>query len=229
MKDRFRLFAAAAIFLSIIALTPIVAAETGSGSTDDSSTSTSDSTDTKESEKRQKRIDDIKKELHLSLTENEKEHLKTKCKPAQSIVAKTHTRFGNSVTTRTQAYTELTKILNNLKTKLKDKGVDTAELEAEITELSTKITTYSTDLAAYKQKLSDLKSLDCQADPTAFEAALTDARTARDKLITDIKAIRTYVKDTIKPTLQKIRTSLESSSDTTTESSTDTNKETTTN
>jgi hypothetical protein len=213
------------LFLGATILTPAVAmAEHGSDSTSsheatatttstDSSGSGSSSDDTTKVETETHdmpgRITKLKTQFKVKLGAAEAAHIKLKCVGAQGVVGKLHTKFGNSVTVRTQAYTELQKNLDKLVTKLKAKDVDTTTLEQQITELKAKITTYTTDLTAYKTALSDLKSVDCKTDPDAFQAALLAARTAHDKLVTDVLAVRTYLVGTIKPTLKTIKTQLE--------------------
>jgi hypothetical protein len=73
-------------------------------------------------------------------------------------------------------------------------------------------------LATYTQTISDLGSMDCVTDPLGFKATLESARTQRDLVAKDAAAIRSYLTDTIKPTLQEIRTSLDAA-DATTEGS----------
>ena len=99
--------------------------------------------------------------------------------------------------------------LNKLQTKLSGQGVDTTQLAAEITALKEKIDTFNNDLGAYRETLSDIANMDCEADPSAFKASLDQARESLKKVHADAVDIRTYVKDTIKPTLQTIRSGLE--------------------
>ncbi len=200
---RIRLLLAAGLLALTLGIAPLALA---TESTDeDTSTSSSE----KDEASLNKRIEALKKKLRITLKESEKTRLKARCLPAQALVKKVHTRFGNKVVTRTQAYSELSKVLDKLVEKLKAKEANTTTLESYIAVLKTKIAVYETDLADYKQKLSDLKDMDCKADPEAFKAALEAARTARDKLIQDITAVRTYVKETIKLELLTIRKSLE--------------------
>ncbi len=220
MRYKFCYLIATGLFAGILATTPAVLATDGSssGSSDTSSSSSSDSTsstsnDTTETptqvKEREDRITKLKDELNVRLSTLEETHIKSACLPAQARVAHLNTKFGTSVTKRTQAYTEIQKNLDNLVAKLKAKNVDTTTLEQEITTLKTKIATYATDLATYKQAISDLKNVDCKADPTGFQAALDAARAAHLTLIDDTTTIKTYVSETIKPTLKLIKTDLE--------------------
>ncbi len=210
MKYSLRYLAGATIIAGSLVATPLVMAETSSNTSTDTTTTETEA----ETQARHDRIEKFKSDLKINLTLTQKLRLKTRCKPAQSVVAKVRNKFGNSITTRTEAYTELSKNLDKLITRLKAASVDTSTLEQEKTTLDTKIATYKTDLDTYKQALSDLKLVDCLADPTGFQAALETARTDHDTLVTDVVGIKTYVKDTIKATLMTIRTQLESSSST---------------
>ncbi len=228
MKYRLRYLISAALLLGTLSLSPAIAlahdGESNSGSTSSGSNETENETETEF----EHRIDTLKTKFKVRLEVSEKLHLKGKCKAAQAVVGKHQGKFGTSITVRTQAYTELQKNLDKLVEKLKTKGVDTATLESQITELKSKIDTYKTDLDAYKQTLADLKKVDCASDQDAFMAALDAARAARDKLISDVVGIKTYLKGTIKPTLVNIRKSLESSSDDSSESSNDSDNSTNT-
>lgn len=127
---------------------------------------------------------------------------------AQGIIKSVQNRSTSAEKARTNVYTKLDTKLGTLITKLKAANVDTTTLEQQRTTLEDKIETFNTDMTTYKQAVSDLAAMDCKSDPTAFKASLETARTLRNKLKDDATAIRTYVKDTIKPTLQDIRKTL---------------------
>lgn len=207
MKQKINYLLAVVLLSAAFVAAPVVRAQTNSGDSNDSSSESQDEPTDKRSAK--ERIEEHKKELKEKLTEIEQQKIKTKCKTAQAALSSLHTRVNESVTTRTKAYQKLTDRLNKLVDKLKTAGVDITELEAEITALSAKIDTYKTDLANYRQALSDLKSIDCTTDPTAFKAALEAARAKRETLSKTVQDIRTYVKGTIKPTLVEIHSQLE--------------------
>ncbi len=227
MKTRIRLVLSILLASPILAFgTVMVKAETGSGSTDSgSSTSTTSSTDDDkdsetetevesdpktDSKKLLERLSSRKSELKTKLTNIEQERLKAKCKASQTgAVSSLSGRIKGIETSRSAVHTNLVNRLNKLVEKLKAKEVDTTKLEAEITELKAKIATFKTDLAKYKQAIIDLKAMDCVSDPTAFKASLEAARTLRETVAKDGAAIKTYVNDTIKPTLKEIRAALE--------------------
>lgn len=215
MKLRTNIFLSLFMATSLIAVgvTPLVSAETGSNNTSNTSNTGSDSTTenhNKEKSEQLERLEKHKTEFRIKLSDTEHARIKGRCKQAQgggikSLDGRTH----GIETSRSKVHANLLNRLNKLVEKLKAKGVDTAELESEIAVLKTKIETFKTDLAVYKQDMADLKEMDCAADPDAFKAALEAARKSRLKVHQDVKDIRSYVKETIKPTLQEIRAQLE--------------------
>lgn len=173
-----------------------------------SETSQTDKTTAEAQKALAERIAKRKAELKTQLKASEKTRLKSKCKASQGLVSSLRGRIKGIETSRSQVYKNMTNRLTSLSEKLENKGVDTTEFDAAITELQTKIDTFNTDLAAYKQAVSDLADMDCQADPDGFKASLEAARSARQKVNDDGKAIRNYLKETIKPLLKSIRTQL---------------------
>lgn len=172
--------------------------------------SESSTTTTTETEKTlAERIAERKAELKTKLTNAEKTRLQAKCKAAQGLVSSVSGRVKGIETSRTQVHKNLINRLTSLSEKLKNKGVDTTELNADIATLQTKIDSFNTDLTTYKQAVSDLAEMDCKTDPDGFKASLEAARAAREKVTQDSLAIRGYVNDTIKPLLKTIRAQLE--------------------
>ena len=219
------------LFLAVPALTigttALVSAETGSSSNSGSTTTTktedTSSTDSVKPDDKLllQRLSERKAELKTKLTTAEQTRLKDKCKPAQTGgVSSLYGRIKGIETSRSEVYKNLTDRLTSLDEKLKAKNVDTTKLEAEIATLKTKIATFESDLAKYKQAVLDLKSMDCASDPTSFKASLEKARSLREQVNKDAQEIKTYVNDTIKPTLKEIRATLEAKEKETTTNST---------
>lgn len=174
------------------------------------------------SETLQTRLEKKKAELQVRLDEAQKERIKTRCSAAQDKVGTVSQIASSRSTAREQAYSRLVEKLEALVAKLKAKQIDTTTLEAQINELKAKITTFNTHMTAYKQALQDVKDVDCSADQEAFQAALLAARTARQVVVDDALAIRVYVNDPIKKTIQTIREQLKAAETTTEPASTTT-------
>lgn len=155
------------------------------------------------------RLIDRKTRLKTVLTAAETAKLKLKCVPSQTGSLRSLSgRIQGIETSRREVHKNLVNRLEKLVEKLKVKNVDTAELEAEIVVLKAKIATFDANLSLYKQAITDLKSMGCVTDPVSFKASLETARTLRETLVMDSAAIKSYVKDTIKPTIKAIRTAL---------------------
>lgn len=192
----------------------------GSGSTTSQNTTTSSSNKTETETETEthngaddknlaNRLQERKSKLKTTVTSTEKLRIQSRCKNSQGKLSSLDGRIKGIQTSREAAYSKITTKLTDLQTKLKAKGVDTAQLDTQIAELNKKIDQYKTDLATYKQAVTDLSAMDCSADPTAFKASLETARAALLTVRQDAVAIKSYVTQTIRPTLQQIKAQLE--------------------
>jgi hypothetical protein len=161
-----------------------------------------------DAEQLKERIEKRKADLKTKITLAQQNRIKSRCKSSQGLVASVDGRIKGIETSRAHVYENLVSRLTKVSEKLKNAGVATAELDAQIAELQTKITTFNTNLATYKQAVTDLGVLDCVADPTAFQASLDAARLARKQVTEDSKAIKAYTKETIKATLAGLKSQL---------------------
>lgn len=151
------------------------------------------------------RLDARKAALKTRLDATKQARIKLRCKASQSSISNIRGRIKGLETSRTNVYENLLSRLEKLNDRLKANDVDTAALETQLNELHTLIDTFNTDLAAYKLVVGDLADMDCATDPTAFQASLETARTARAKVAESAKAVRTYLTETIKPTLKDLK------------------------
>jgi hypothetical protein len=163
------------------------------------------------------RIAKRKTELKTRIATSEKTRIQGKCVAAQTPLSTVKGHVTSMEKSRANVYANVIEKFNTLSEKLKNKGVDTTEFDADIATLKTKVDTLNTDLATYKQAVTDLVAMDCKTDPEGFKASLETARASLLKLKTDSDAIKAYIKDTIKPLLVTIRAQLETDKPTTTE------------
>lgn len=203
----------ALLFAFLVPVSAVAVTGQSSGSSTDSSQGSDEAKDVsevqEEFDKREDRVNEFKKRFKIRLTLLETKRIQLKCKGAQSVVGKLQQKFGSKAKPRTEAYANLQERLDSLIIKLQTHEVDTSKLEEQITELKTKIEKFTNDLETYKQAIVDLKDVACKDDPAGFQAALEAARVAHDALKDDIKAIRTYLVGTIRPTLQSIKQQME--------------------
>lgn len=226
------LFVIFAALLTVPLLGSAVAyGETGTGDTVNTTTTTSPqqtsnaddtstqntTTETETEAVKTERTNRIKKEIEtqkVRLGAAEKKKIQTSCTAAQGKVAAVANRLNGVETSRTEVHQNILNRLNTAVAKLKEKGVDTTTLEADVATLSTKIDTFNTDLATYKQSITDLKAMDCKTNPEGFKAALLTARTNLEKVRTDADAVHAYLKDTIRPLLTELKKQLETTQQT---------------
>ena len=156
------------------------------------------------------RLETYKKGLKETLTETVKTRIAGRCVAAQAILKAKIDNNLKTTSARTIAYEKIVNDLQKVVTAATAKDVDTTDLEANITVLQTKIAAFKTANTTFQQALTDVGALDCKTDPTAFKAALNTARVNQAAVLTSAKDIRTYVKDTVKVTLQALKTELNS-------------------
>lgn len=211
MKKQLRYTLAAGLLAAVLCVTPFVAAQTTSGNSVSSSppATTAPNNSTPDLNAIKLRIQQQKTLLKIKLTKLEEQHIALKCVSAQARVKALTARVNNHATVRTQVYDDIVNALSKLITQLQGvNGIDTSTLTQEQTNLTASVATYKAALADYQQSLSDLQNMDCKSDPVGFQAALQTARTKQSTISTAVRSIRTYITNTIKPTLTQIRTQL---------------------
>jgi hypothetical protein len=190
------------LIVTPLLLIPVVAHAATTTTTTETTTETTTTTETPE-----KRIAKYKLALKTKPTAAEQIKIKANCKAAQVKGRILSAQITQKITLRSAAYVAVTGKIDGLITDLKAANVDTTKLQTERDALQKLITTYGTDLKVYQDNLTDMNAVDCTTDPVGFKASLEAARTSQATVLKDIKAIKAYVKDTIKPTLEDIKNS----------------------
>lgn len=98
-------------------------------------------------------------------------------------------------------YQKISEKLAEVSSRLKEAGVDTGQMNDQITELNNQIAVFQTQLNSTHQSAVDASSIDCAADPSGFKAALESLRSDREALAKTSAGIKAYITDTIRPTL----------------------------
>lgn len=131
----------------------------------------------------------------------------------QSMQSGDKTLFGN-------LYTRL----SNIQTRIKNAGIDTTKLQADLATLQTKITQANTDYATFISDLQGVQSSGdvCGQSQGKFMAQLASARTVLMTVRADRLAVRTYITGTIIPDIQALRKQLQAKEGTTTPATTPT-------
>ena len=156
-----------------------------------------------------KRVNDRKAAARTRVAAAKQARIKNLCQGSQGKLSSIHGRVKGLETSRTQVHQNLVNRLNKASEKLAAQSVDVTTLNEQIAELNTLIEAFQTSLAAYKDALTDVAEMDCAEDAAGFQLSLEAARQARSDTGASSQAIRTYLRDTIKPTLVELRRQLE--------------------
>jgi hypothetical protein len=213
MKNRLKLLVILGLFLPVFAATPLIVLAQ-EDTTQEQTTQSEEDTTTKR-EELEARLEERKAALNTRLTFARQARIKNFCKASQGKLSSIGGRIKGLETSRAQVYENLLSRLTRLSEKLKTHDVDTAEFDAQITELTVMIETFNTNLESYKQAVDDLANMDCATDTEGFQASLEAARTERAETAESSKAIRTFLSDTVKPTLKELRQQFADNADST--------------
>jgi hypothetical protein len=151
------------------------------------------------------RLDKRRSAVRARLSGTEQNNIKSKCGASQGNISSLRGRIKGIETSRTQVYQNLVERLTKASGLLSANGADVTELNAQIAELETKIAAFQSGLAEYKEAVTDIAAMDCASDPANFKASLEAARTSRTSLKTKSVEIKTYLRETIRPTLTELR------------------------
>jgi len=157
----------------------------------------------------EQRTENYKKNIRDRVPESELSRITLRCSVAQTNAKNISSRIATVQSTRVEAYDEILKKLNDMLTKLEVQAFETTKLKDNIGVLTQKITEFKANMAGYKQAVDDLNAIDCTKDPLSFKAALITARNHHAKLSILVGDIRTYIANTIKPTLKQVRGQIE--------------------
>ncbi len=210
---KLRILTGITLSASLLFVSPMaVLAITDTGMTETTTTSTTKPT-AEEAAMRlaelKKRLEQNKAALKTRLDEKTKNIIIAKCKPAQ-IAIKGATTSANAISTnRTRAYAKVAERIQTLIDKVKLQGIDTTALEAANALAKQKATTLAASMATYEQTMADLGEMDCVADPTAFHATITLARTQRETVKTQAQDLKSYINTTLKDAIKVVRAQLQ--------------------
>lgn len=171
----------------------------------------------------QQRVELYKQRLQAQPSKSELNKLKLRCRVSQQRLKSIAEKSSNVQTKRNLAYGSINKSLEELLAVLKQKGINTSNLETQTKELKSKTDTFAVDMSAYKQALEDSSTSDCATDPLAVKASLEEARNYRVKLAQEIEDIRVYIANVLKISLKQAKADLEAQKATNTTNSGTTN------
>lgn len=147
------------------------------------------------------RIAQRKNERALKLDEDTFDRIVSRCSRSQNDIRTTRDSYVSVDSNRTRTYNQVDAKLWYLIGGLKYIEVDTFKLQQQRSAFVTKVDNYNSLYKEFRQSLSDAVDMNCQADPTGFEALLETARIYNIEIRNQLNDITKYVNDTIQPTL----------------------------
>lgn len=157
------------------------------------------------------RVQARKNQSQINLDEAQKARISARCKAAQTALNAVSKRVEQAGTIRSQVFNGVLERLKQLAFDLEVNNVDTSTLASQIVSLEQKVSGFDETFAANSQAVQDIAQMeDCGSDPEGFRVSLESARSlAKDAKQSESEMIN-YLKETIKPTLQAVRSELAS-------------------
>lgn len=156
-------------------------------------------------EELQNRIEQRKERLQERLTALQQARIQQRCQIAQKRIAAAREIASDFSQKNDKKIDALLDRLNNLSERQKNKGADTAVLQAVLDNLIAKSEAVKTAYDSYISALDDAAALDCQADPEGFMASLDDARDQFKELKTARQSLRQNLKNDLLAALEDFK------------------------
>lgn len=157
----------------------------------------------------EQRVAQRKAERKVTLDDKTVRRLETRCTNTQGKIRTLKSRYSDTSNNRNKTYRSIDAkmwvIIGSLK--LIDK--DTFKLEQQRLELAKQVAAFDNSSAQFRQVMDDAAAMNCKADPAGFMALIETARLYNAQIRESFTGIRTYVIDTIKPTITEYSTDLE--------------------
>lgn len=175
-------------------------------SVQESQAQANDTTQNTSQERLQARLNSRKERYSTQpLSATEKQRIEARCEASQGMIRSLEGKVQGIETSRQQVYTGILSKLGTLNETLRQGGLDTTELAAEIGDLEQQVNQFYELLGTYKQTVADLGAMDCTADAEAFKASITAARESLVALRTSEQTIVSKINDGIKSTFTDLR------------------------
>ena len=157
----------------------------------------------------EQRVAQRKAERKVTLDDKTVRRLETRCTNTQGKIRTLKSRYSDTSNNRNKTYRNIDAkmwvIIGSLK--LIDK--DTFKLEQQRLELAKQVAAFDNSSAQFRQVMDDAAAMNCRADPAGFMALIETARLYNAQIRKSFTSIRSYVIDTIKPTITEYSTELE--------------------
>jgi DNA repair exonuclease SbcCD ATPase subunit len=152
-----------------------------------------------------KRIEERKTRLKTKLDSAQTKRLTERCTAAQDKIQQIIDKSVKKNDDAQKTYEAYINRLQELDQKLADNGTKSTELLQEIATLKEKYAALASASSTFQNALSDGKTLDCKKDPTAFKAAVDDARSQAEIIKKTRQDLWQYVHQKVIPTLETLK------------------------
>ncbi len=152
------------------------------------------------------------KETREEWKEKREENQDQRCDLAEGRISNKISKFDENKENHIERYKHIKEAVSNLVSRLKEKGLDTGNLEKYLTELDSKINDMASDYQAFISKLKETQSFACGESNGDFASKLNEAKAARLTVWQDAVEIRKYIIETIRPEMKRLRDELQTKS-----------------
>lgn len=166
---------------------------------------------------RAERLKQYQEKVAEKLSDAKAERLASRCKAAQGKITSLRAKLNNVVANRKKVYQEIGDKLNTLLLKLQAADIDVTALETAIADVKVELEALNTSMEEYDTVLSDLETMDCEADPDAFNTALSEARETQKQLREQAIEFRRFSTTELKEIIKELRAQLSAKSESTPE------------
>lgn len=158
--------------------------------------------------------------------QNQEARAQKRCEVVSELINKRVEIFKKTKTNHQENYDKLLSRLNEVSTKLNEKGLDTTNLNSDIATLTTMVSEYKTKYDSFVTQLEQIQEVVCGENATTYKDTLEQTKTMLQELRQLRIKIREFYLTEVREDLKLLRQQAEQASDQETEQqSTDTSKE----
>lgn len=140
------------------------------------------------------------------------ERLQTRCEEVGSNLEQYRTRFSQGAQQYLGAFTRMSAQLESVEERLRNSGsADTTTLQQQLVELREMITAFEGNKDLFVSELTSIHDASCSDADASTRTQVQQSRQQLQALRTEARAIRSYIQNTIRPELQRLRLQLETS------------------
>jgi chromosome segregation ATPase len=160
---------------------------------------------------RQQAVQDIKSqrqdltEQRKELNAQQREMIQNRCEFIANRIQNRISTYEQNQSARSESYKNIQTRARTIANRLKSDGYDTSQLEADLATLSDKIENISDNYATFISDLKNTQGVECGNSKGEFANRYMNARNAMLAVREGMLDVKTFIQDTIRTDIQKIR------------------------